>query len=265
MISRHVSVDRRDRVAAEAHGAGAGSPWAAEDLVDPARPGVGRYGDAQWVFPSDRASGRPWRIDFGRPGEAFPTADWLVVARDLVMALYGRCPGRSGLARSGSKPVTVMLATRKLGVVARWAHAAGHGLPHEWTRATIGAFVVAYHDSRLPIRVSSLRRVQHTPGVSLRKARHGRRDRQQPARGRAALTRRDWRAGRATGVESQHGPAATNSRAVATAWRVRYRDPGAMPQSPRAGHRGGRADVSRLLRSPTTGRFACCWLAGRLL
>lgn len=168
MISRHVSVDHRDRVAAEAHGAGAGSPWAAEDLVDPAGPGVGRYGDAQWVFPSDRASGRPWRIDFGRPGEAFPTADWLVVARDLVMALYGRCPGRSGLARSGSKPVTVMLATRKLGVVARWAHAAGHGLPHEWTRATIGAFVVAYHDSRLPIRVSETNpKSQATTGLTL--------------------------------------------------------------------------------------------------
>jgi hypothetical protein len=63
------------------------------------------------------------------------------------MALVGRRPGREQLARSRQKPVTVAQALRRLGLVGRWASATGHGLPTEWTSATVDAFVVAYHAS----------------------------------------------------------------------------------------------------------------------
>ncbi|MCL6091966.1 MAG: hypothetical protein M1435_03335 [Actinobacteria bacterium] len=93
-----------------------GSPWRDDDLVVPANPGVGHYGDDRWVFPPDRDSGRPCRVDFDDP-EAFPDDDWLRLARDLGMALIGRRPGREQLARSRQKPVSAAQAVRRLGLV----------------------------------------------------------------------------------------------------------------------------------------------------
>lgn len=131
-----------------------GSSWRDDDLVVPSNPGVGRYRDDMWVFPPDRASGRPSRIEFGDAG-MFPNDDWRRLARDLGMVLVGRQPGREQLSRSRQKPVTVAQALRRVGLLGRWATAVGHGLPSEWTSTTVDAFVVAYHASRLPNRVAS--------------------------------------------------------------------------------------------------------------
>lgn len=149
MISRQGVLRARDGHRDDA----GGSPWRDDDFVMPANPGVGRYGDEVWVFPPDRDSGRPSRIDFGDAG-MFPNDEWRGLARDLGMALVGRRPGREQLSRSRQKPVTVAQSLRRLGLLGRWATAVGHGLPTEWASTTVDAFVVAYHASRLPNRVA---------------------------------------------------------------------------------------------------------------
>jgi hypothetical protein len=151
MISRQRVLRQRDghQQAAER----AGSPWADNNLVIPGRPAVGRYGDGEWIFPADRPSGRPTKLAFEAAG-MFPDPEWQAVARDLAMALLGRRPGRTQLARSHLKPVSVIGAVRRIATIGRWAAATGHGLPDEWTADTVDAFVVAYHNSRLPSRVS---------------------------------------------------------------------------------------------------------------
>lgn len=152
MISRQSAVRRREPLAAGTIEVARGdNRWAADDFVDPDRPAIGRYGDTTWVFPADRSSGRPTRVEF--TDDVYPTSSWQAVARDLAMALYGRRPGRAVLARGGAKPITIVQALGKLGIIARWAHAGGYGLPHEWTSSTVDSFVLAYHGSRLPNRV----------------------------------------------------------------------------------------------------------------
>lgn len=149
MISRQAVLRRRD----PATGAWpAPSGWAGNDLVLPAHSATGRYGDDVWAFPPDRPSGRPTVIDFG-DDEMFPASEWRGLARDLAMALLGRRPGRSELARARMKPITVAQVVRRIGVLGRWADTTGQGLPNTWTTHTVDAFVAAYSASRLPIRV----------------------------------------------------------------------------------------------------------------
>ena len=150
MISRQQVLRRRDHHVEPT----ATSPWSDDELVLPRRPAVGTYSDPIWTFPSDRPSGRPTLIEFDDP-RMFPTDTWRSLARDVAMALLGRRPGRDALARSRRKPVSVAQAVGRIGVLARWAEATGNGLPSLWSRRTVDAFVEAYNDSRLPIRVST--------------------------------------------------------------------------------------------------------------
>lgn len=150
MISRQNVLRRRDGH----HHVAVGSPWRSDDLVLPRDPSVGRYGDALWVFPPDRDSGRPTRIHFDDP-DFFPNREWRQLARDLAMALLGRRPGRPEVVRSRQKPITVAQVIRRTGLVGRWAEATGHGLPTQWTSETVDAFLLAYNDSRLPNRVAA--------------------------------------------------------------------------------------------------------------
>lgn len=150
MISRQGVVRRRDGHADIA----SASPWQEDDLVVVRRPGVGLYGDPTWIFPPDRQSGRPVRIEFG-DADMFPSPEWRGLARDLAMALIGRRPSRTELVRSRQKAITVAQCVRRIGVLGRWAEATGHGLPSSWTRHTVDAFVMAYNGSRLPTRVAA--------------------------------------------------------------------------------------------------------------
>lgn len=151
MISRQAVLRRRDSQTDPETGP---VDWGDDSLVLPANPAAGRFGDACWVFPSVRPSARPTTIEFDN-AEMFPTQEWRRLAKELGMALLGRRPGREQLARSRQQPITVAQALRRVALIGRWAEATGHGLPSGWTAATVDAFTLAYHASRLPNRVPS--------------------------------------------------------------------------------------------------------------